>query len=99
PLIAGQIADRYLNAERALAILIFISGVLTWAMAYVTNFPQFLWLSIASSIALGHLADPEKKFPLVRAWGTAGFVISATLFGMMWLNAVNEAENTARIVD
>src|SRR5262245_27433879 len=50
PLIAGQVADRYLNAERALALLLTIGGALIFAVASVHDYFSFLALFVVYSI-------------------------------------------------
>ncbi len=109
PFIAGQVADRYLNAERALAILLLVGGVINFALAKATGFYPFLLLSIAysvvymptlsltNSIAFQNLDDPEKKFPPVRLWGTIGWVVASGVFAMLWLNSTDAIENTRRV--
>src|SRR3954463_8373431 len=37
PLIAGQIADRYMNAERVMALCHLIAAALVYRIAYATN--------------------------------------------------------------
>lgn len=97
PFIGGQIADRYLNAERALAILLLIGGAINIALAYTTNYYTFLFLSIAysvvymptlsltNSIAFQNLPDPEKQFPPIRLWGTIGWIVASVSFTTLWL--------------
>ena len=50
PFIAGQIADRFLNAEIALGLLLLAGGVINVGLAYVTDFLPFMLLSVAYSI-------------------------------------------------
>lgn len=111
PFIAGQVADRYLNAERALAILLLFGGVLNMVLATVHGFVPFLLVSIAysvvymptlsltNSIAFQNLRDPEKSFPLVRLWGTIGWVVASITFTKLHLNSDIAAVNTARMAD
>lgn len=111
PFIAGQVADRYLNAERALGLLLLLGGVLNLVLAHVQSFGPFLLvavaysvvymptLSLSNSIAFQNLADPEKQFPPVRLWGTVGWFVASTGFTMLWLTNANPAVNTARIAD
>src|SRR5438128_2136487 len=44
PLVAGQLADRYLNAEKALGLLVLISGVLLLLLTKIRTYPVFLTL-------------------------------------------------------
>ncbi|MDG1359743.1 MAG: MFS transporter [Phycisphaerales bacterium] len=98
PFIAGQIADRFLNAEIALGALLLIGGVFNIGLAYVTEFAPFMLLSIAysicymptialtNSICFANLTDPDTAFPRVRVWGTVGWIVASTLFGLLYLN-------------
>ena len=92
PLIAGRIADRYLNAERALAILHCIAGLLLFLNASSTTFAAFLLImicfslayaptqSLANSLAFSHLVDREHTYPRTRMWGTIGWIATSALF-------------------
>ena len=98
PFIAGQIADRFLNAEIALGLLFLAGGVINVGLAYVTDFLPFMLLSVAysicymptialtNSICFANLSDPDTSFPRVRIWGTVGWIVSSTLFGLLYLN-------------
>jgi nucleoside transporter len=109
PVIAGRVADRYLNAERALALLHCIAAGLLFLNASSKSFALFLtvmiWFSIAyaptqsltSSLALSHLTNPERTFPRVRLWGTIGWITTSALFTYLVLNSPSKAVNIARI--
>lgn len=109
PLVAGQVADRYLNAERALALLLLIGGGLNFVLAGTQTYGAFLAVSIAysvvymptlslsNSIAFQNLADSEKQFPAVRMWGTIGWIIASVSFTKLWLNSTDPVVNTHRI--
>ena len=97
PFIAGQIADRFLNAEIALGLLLAAGGVVNIGLAFVTEFWAFLILSIAYSvcymptisltntICFANLRDPETAFPRVRVWGTIGWIVAGAFFGLLYL--------------
>jgi nucleoside transporter len=109
PFIAGQVADRIMNAERALAILLILGGVVNVLLAYATSFNQFLvlatvysilympTLSLSNSIAFANLKNSEKTFPPVRLWGTVGWVVASTAFSFAWLASGNAITDTTRI--
>lgn len=96
PLLAGQIADRYLNAERLMAVCHFIGAALVLRIAYSTSIPELYIISFAygliytptlalvNSIAFQHLPDSSKNFGTVRVWGTIGFMCSLIVVGH-WL--------------
>ena len=97
PLIAGQLADRVMNAERALALLLLLGGIVKWITAYQTSYGAWVVLSIlysvmymptlalTNSVAFANLDDPEKKFPPVRALGTIGWIIASVAFPLVWM--------------
>jgi len=99
PFLAGQIADRFINAEIYLGILLIVGGIIKFSTYYVTEYETFLVLSIAysivymptlaltNSIAFAHLKKPESTFPLVRVWGTFGWIVASNLFPLIWLQS------------
>jgi nucleoside transporter len=111
PFIAGQVADRYLNAERALAILLLVGGALIFVLGGTRQFMPFLLISVAysicymptlsltNSLCFSNLRDPEKQFPPIRLWGTIGWIVASNAFGWFWLNLADPVANTARIAD
>src|SRR5438874_4617965 len=111
PIVGGQIADRYFNAERAMAILLLACGIVVYAAASVFTFGAFFALTciasiafmptmaLTNSIAMAHLPDARRQFPPIRAVGTFGWIVASSLFTFLWLTHSNHAVNTARIAD
>jgi nucleoside transporter len=111
PFIAGQLADRYLNAEKTLGIMLLVGGAVNFLLAYTQSFGPFLLLSIVysilymptlsltNSVSFQNLDDPAKQFPPIRMFGTIGWAVAAGVFPYLWLNAADERVNTARIAD
>ena len=97
PFVAGQVADRSIAAERFLALLLVVGGIIKIVTAYQTSFAAWLILSIAysivymptlsltNSLAFAHLDDPDRGFPKVRVWGTIGWILASWLFPLVWL--------------
>ena len=97
PFLGGQIADRYIPTQRLMAILLVVGGVLLWIVSYQTTYAPWLWLSIVSltvlaptgmlsnSLAFAHMKDPARQYPIVRMWGTIGWIVPAWVFPMVWL--------------
>jgi nucleoside transporter len=96
PFIAGQVADRYFNTERCLAVLLLIGAAINWLLARQTSYESWLGLSIvysvvfmptlalSNSLALANLADPERRFPIVRVFGTIGWIAASSAFPLIW---------------
>jgi nucleoside transporter len=97
PFIAGQVADRLLNAERALGVLLILGGAVNWLLADARHYGAFLGLSIAysvlymptlsltNSIAMANLPEATRAFPRVRVWGTLGWIVASSAFPLLWL--------------
>jgi MFS family permease len=96
PLVVGQVADRWISAERCLLACAAGSGLLLWLLAgLVTSIAAFavtlaIWLLMAPAITLGttitlsHLSDLERQYGAVRLCGTLGWVAASWLLGL-WL--------------
>lgn len=99
PFLAGQIADRFINAEKYLALLLISGGVVKFITASVHDYHTFIAISIlysilymptlalTNSIAFAHLDNPEKEFPTVRVWGTIGWIVASNAFPLLWLQS------------
>lgn len=96
PFVAGQIADRYFNTEKFLAISHIMGGVLIWQLSWMEGYWQFLGFSLAysviysptlpltNSLAFHHLPDRDRDFGTVRVWGTIGWIVVGIAIGQ-WL--------------
>ncbi|MCA9304292.1 MAG: MFS transporter [Phycisphaerales bacterium] len=97
PFLAGQIADRFINAEKYLGILLIIGGLIKFATASAHSYESFMLLSIGysiaymptlaltNSIAFAHLENPDRSFGPVRTWGTIGWIVASNAFPLVWL--------------
>ena len=88
PLGFGQLVDRFMAAQKLLALIFLIATgfLVAFAMGVsrdpVVLFFLFLifWLitapaySLTNTIALRHLPRPYEQFPRVRLWGTVGWM-------------------------
>lgn len=95
PLVAGQVADRWLAPERCLAGCGFAGGAVflllpscnTPGSAFVASLA--VWLLMTPSMTLGsvisfaHLPAPERDFGRVRMWGTVGWVVQGWVVGYL----------------
>jgi nucleoside transporter len=97
PFIAGQVADRLMNAEKALGLLLVAGAAANWLLAGAKTYESFLafsivysvlympTLSLSNSIAMANLGDATRDFPRVRVWGTIGWIVASAVFPLMWL--------------
>jgi nucleoside transporter len=100
PLFVGLIADRYMNAERVNAICHLLGAGLLWYAASITDPGTFVWvmfgyfmlymptLALVNAIAFANIGNADKEFPVIRVWGTigwilAGFVVAQTVLGFV----------------
>jgi len=88
PIVWGQIADRWLAAERCISLCCAVSGACLWLVADWTAPADVFWgclvfwlfmipsLSVASSLTFRHLPHPDREFGKVRLWGTVGWIVA-----------------------
>jgi nucleoside transporter len=109
PFLFGQLVDRLFATERVLAFCHLAGGVLLLILFTQSN----VWLVIGlgalysvlyvptmmltNALAFHHLKNSDREFPLVRLWGTIGFVAPAWWIEMVWLSGLEGQElNQAR---
>lgn len=97
PLFWGQVADRWVAAQRCISLCAMATGVLLFALARVSHpLPMFLvslasWFfmipvfTLATALTFRQLSSPEKQYGPVRMWGTIGWV-AAGLTLTAWLS-------------
>jgi MFS family permease len=85
PLFWGQMADRWVAAERCIFFCAVMAAVLLWVLAQLTDplvvflvslgywFFMIPILSLGASLTFRHLEHPEKDFGRIRLWGTVGW--------------------------
>ena len=95
PFIGGQLADRYVATEKLIGVLHLVGGLLLCITARATSYefllPMMLvWslvyaptLALTNSITFHHLPDAEKKFGLVRVFGTLGWIAVGLLLTVL----------------
>ena len=88
PLIAGQIADRWVATQHFLAVAHLTGGVLLLASSRQRRFPllfgiMFLYalafaptLALVNSLMFAHLTDPANQSFGVLLWGTVGWAVA-----------------------
>ncbi len=96
PFVVGLIADRYFSAQKILGVLHLLGAGLLFYESIAPNFAAFYpgilaymiiympTLALVNSVSFKQMKDPSKDFPLIRIFGTAGWMVAGLLIG--WLN-------------
>jgi len=95
PLFVGMVADRFFSAQRVMGVLHLLgAGLMFWATTITTPGMFFLvvlayamcympTLALVNSISFNQMADPDKEFPWIRVFGTAGWIVAGmTITGL-----------------
>ena len=95
PLFVGLVADRFLPGQIVLGVLHLVGAGLLYGVARATDPTSFYWLLLASglcymptlalvnSVSFDQLSEPRKQFPLVRVWGTIGWIAAGITVGSL----------------
>lgn len=96
PLFLGLVADRYFATERVLGSLHIIGGLIMFVVPQATanptvfillllayNLAYMPTLGLANSLAFHHIDDQEKQFPLIRVFGTVGWIVAGLFIGFV----------------
>jgi nucleoside transporter len=88
PPVGGQLADRWVSTEKLLAVLHLVGAVFLGLTARAESFESMVlflsgWaivyaptLALTNSLTFHHLPEAERKFGLVRVWGTIGWIVA-----------------------
>ncbi len=109
PFILGQLVDRHLATQHVLAVCHFAAGAvmlllytqssagLVVVLGTIYSILYVPSMMLTNALAFHHLANRDREFPLVRLWGTIGFIVPAWLIEFWWLKGVEGDElSTAR---
>ena len=95
PFFMGMVADRFFDSEKVLGVLCLIAGVAMCAMPSYAGTSMFLpllflhaicyfpTLGLTASLAFHHMTNQEKEFPVVRVFGTIGWVVAGMVIGKL----------------
>jgi nucleoside transporter len=93
PFFVGLFADRFFSSERVLATLHIVGAALLFFVTKTTSFSgvyalmfiyclcYFPTVSLTNSIALQHLTNAGRDFPLIRVFGTFGWIAIGVTIG------------------
>ncbi len=95
PFFIGMIADRYFAAQRVMGVLHIIGGILLFIASRVTANAPFYWIillyslaymptiALSNSVAFRQMTDPGKQFPVIRVFGTVGWVVAGFMIAIL----------------
>jgi nucleoside transporter len=91
-LFGGQLADRYFEQSKFLAVSHFVGGLAMIGLMYCKTFwPMFglmllhcffyvPTMSVTNAVAFAYVTDPKKDFGPIRVWGTLGWIAASWPF-------------------
>ncbi len=98
PFFLGMVADRFFSTEKVLGVLHIIGGIAMLLAPIAANAGEagiFIILllvhmlcymptvGLANALAFHHISDQEKQFPVVRVFGTIGWIVAGVLVSMV----------------
>jgi nucleoside transporter len=98
PLFLGMVADRFFASEKVMGVLHLAGGIaLLFAPTAAANGNAWLFIAVllmhmlcymptlglSNTIAFHAIKHPEKDFPLVRVWGTIGWIVAGIAVGLL----------------
>ncbi|MCS6974368.1 MAG: nucleoside permease [Cyclobacteriaceae bacterium] len=89
PFFLGLIADRYFATEKVLGVLHILGGLILFITPQASTSPVLFillllaynlcympTLGLANSLAFHHIQNQEKQFPVIRVFGTIGWIVA-----------------------
>ena len=89
PFFLGLVADRYFATEKILGVLHLLGGVILLLVPRTTGAPTVFilllllynlcfmpTLGLSNSLAFHNIKDQEKQFPMIRVFGTIGWIVA-----------------------
>ncbi len=95
PFFVGMIADRYFAAQKLNGFLHLAGAILLFLATKITDNNTFYWIilvysllymptiALTNSVAFGQMTDPGKQFPMIRVFGTLGWIVAGLLIGQL----------------
>lgn len=96
PFFLGLVADRYFSTERVLGVLHLLGGAIMLLVPQATgasglfivllllyNLCYMPTLGLANSLAFHNIKNQEQQFPLIRVFGTIGWIVAGLFIGFV----------------
>jgi nucleoside transporter len=99
PLFMGAVADRFVAAQKMLAALHLVGGVLLLFAARQHDFGVLYWiflayslcymptLALTNAVCFRHVGDVQEQFTGIRVLGTLGWIVAGILVGYAGIEA------------
>ncbi|MCU0361888.1 MAG: nucleoside permease [Bacteroidales bacterium] len=110
PFFIGMVADRFFAAQKVMGMLHIAGGVLLFLASRIESNSAFYWVILAyslvymptiglsNSVAFRQMSDPGKQFPIVRVFGTVGWVIAGFMIALLGIEKTPNTFYMAAIV-
>jgi nucleoside transporter len=110
PFFIGMVADRFFSAQRLMGVLHLIGGIFLFMASKTGNNTAFYWImllyslvymptiALSNSVAFRQMTDPGKQFPLVRVFGTIGWVVAGFMIGKLGIEKTASTFHMASVV-
>ncbi|GAB4386407.1 MAG: MFS transporter [Phycisphaerales bacterium] len=100
PFFLGMVADRFFSTERVLASMHIIGGAALLAAPAAMQRDERLFLAavlvhmlcymptlgLTNTLAFHNMTNQEKQFPLIRVWGTIGWIVANWVISKLTLD-------------
>lgn len=101
PIVLGVIADRFFSSERVLGVLHLLGGaILLCIPSQLKDAHQSLYLillfifllclmptfALTNNVGFHHVSNSEKQFPVIRVFGTIGWITAGLIIGQLGLS-------------
>lgn len=96
PFFVGLIADRYFSTEKVLGTLHILGAIFMFLTPMAVNSPVVFILlllaynlcymptmSLANTLSFHHIEDQEKDFPIIRVFGTIGWIVAGLIISFV----------------
>jgi nucleoside transporter len=110
PFFIGMVADRFFAAQRLMGILHLLGGLLLIMAARIESNTAFYWvillyslvymptIALSNSVAFRQMTDPGKQFPVVRVFGTVGWVVAGFMIALLGIEKTPSTFYMAAII-
>jgi nucleoside transporter len=95
PFFVGMIADRYFSAQKLMGVLHLIGAALLFLATKISDNTTFYWvillyslvymptIALSNTVAFNQMKDPGKQFPMIRVFGSLGWIVAGVLIGQL----------------